>query len=77
LSGRFSRDRRRFDVYIDLLGLAATTEKLAAENEDRGGNDDHENYNYGYDCRITAATFIITHRIDSPYPVGIRFSRAM
>jgi hypothetical protein len=65
-SRRFAGYRRRFDIYIDLLCFAATT-KLTAENEERGcGSDDHKNYDYGHDCRTAAATFIITHKIDSP-----------
>src|SRR5919109_757118 len=67
-SRRFSGYCRRFDVYIDLLRFAAMTEKLAAENEDRcGGGYDHKNYHYSHDCRIAAAAFIITHKIDSPF----------
>jgi hypothetical protein len=55
LSGRFSGYGWRLDVDIDLLGLTATAEKLAAEEEKRGRNDDHKDHQYGHDCGVTAA----------------------
>jgi hypothetical protein len=41
------------------------TGKLAAEEkESSGGNDDQKDHKYGNDCRITATTVIIRHKID-------------
>jgi hypothetical protein len=85
-SGRFSGHgfsglRWRLDVYIDFLGLAAATaEKLAAEDDERGDNDDHKDHQYGHDCGVaaaTATTIIISHKIDPPLCTMIRFSSAM
>jgi hypothetical protein len=79
-SGRFTRHGWRIDVYIDFLGLAATAEKLAAEEEKRRGNNDHKDHQYCYDCGVaaaTAATIIISHKIDPPFRTHDRFSAAM
>ncbi|PYK50674.1 MAG: hypothetical protein DME51_05180 [Verrucomicrobia bacterium] len=65
-SGRFSGNGWRLDIYIDFLGLAATANKLATEEEDRGGNDDHKDHQYGHDCGAAAATIIISHKIHPP-----------
>jgi hypothetical protein len=70
-SGRFSGHDFsgfgwRFDVYIDFLGLAAATEKLAAEEKERGGNDDHKDHEYGHDCGVAAATIITSHKVLPP-----------
>src|SRR5205823_14392608 len=56
----------RLDIYIDFLGLAATANKLATEEEDRGGNDDHKDHQYCHDCGAAAATIIISHKIHPP-----------
>ena len=77
-SGRFSGNGWRLDVYIDFLGLAAATaEKLAAEEKERGGNDDNKDHEYGHHCRVAAATVIISHKIILIYTLMIRFSAAM
>jgi hypothetical protein len=63
----FSRFGWRFDVYIDFLGLAATAEKLAAEEEQRGRHDNYKNHEYGHDCGVAAGTtIIISHKIYPP-----------
>jgi hypothetical protein len=74
-SGRFAGHdlsglRWCLDVYIDFLGLAAAAEKLATEEEERSGHDDHKNHEYGHDCGVAAATIIISHKIDPPLFVG-------
>jgi len=55
------------DVYIHFLrSAAAAAEKLATEEEERYGHDDHKDHEYGHDCGATATTIIITHKIDFP-----------
>src|SRR5581483_3634078 len=72
-SGRFTGHdfsgfhRRRLDVYIDFLGpAAAAAEKLAAEEKERCGHDDHKDHEYGHDRSVAATTIIISHKIDPP-----------
>src|SRR5437763_9609013 len=66
-SGRFTRHCWRLDVYIDFLRLsAATAEKLAAEEEERSGHDDHKDNQYGHDCGVASTTIVISHKIDPP-----------
>jgi len=67
-SGRFTRHGWRLDVYIDLLAPAAATDKLAAE-EDRGGNDDQKDHYYCHYCGVaaaTAGTIILSHETHPP-----------
>jgi hypothetical protein len=46
---------------------------LAAEEEERCGNDDHKDHEYGHDCGATATTIIISHRNPSScYALMIR-----
>jgi hypothetical protein len=65
-SGRFTRHGWRLHVYIDFLGLAAMTDKLAAKEKEGGGNDDQKDHKYGHDCRVAATTVIIRHKIHPP-----------
>jgi len=66
-SGRFTWHGWRLDVYIDFLGLAASAGKLATEEEEeRRGNDDYKDHQYGHDCSAAATTIIISHKIDPP-----------
>jgi hypothetical protein len=63
-SGRCSGHGWRRHVYIDLLGLAATAEKLAAEEKERGSNDDYKDHQYRHDCgaATTTTTIITSHK---------------
>jgi hypothetical protein len=77
-SGRFRWHSWRLDVDVDFLTLAAATaEKLATEEKESRSRDDHKDHQYGNDCRATATTIIISHKIEPPLCVHIRFSQAM
>jgi hypothetical protein len=40
---------------------------LATKEKERCGRDDHKDHHYGHDCRITATTTIIRHKLHPPF----------
>jgi hypothetical protein len=62
-------------AYIDFFGpAAAAADKLATEEEERSRHDDHKDHEYGHDCGAAATTIIISHTINPPFELLIRFS---